>query len=148
MKRKTSKKKTIKKVRAVIYDKKDGELYFLILHRILRWKGWEALKETAEKREAPEDTLRRGIKEETGLKKFRIIASLKKQEKWISLNNHYAIVDTFLVRADMKQKISLKQEIIEHDKYEWVKREAAIKRLTWPKTKELFRQLEINGRKK
>jgi 8-oxo-dGTP pyrophosphatase MutT (NUDIX family) len=112
----------------------------------LRWKGWETLKETLEKKETPIEALKRGIVEETGLKDFEIIESLGEKEKWISQGNNYFIVDTFLVQVDMNRKISLKQEIIEHDKYEWVDRETAIERLTWPKTKGLFRKLKINGK--
>jgi hypothetical protein len=146
MKKKKPRPRILKKVRAVIYDIKNGETYFLILHRILRWRGWEALKETLEKKETSLDALKRGITEETGLKDFKIIESLGKKEKWTFQGNNYFIVDTFLVRVDMNRKISLKQEIIEHDKYVWVDKKTAIKRLTWPETKELFRKLKINGK--
>ena len=138
------KKRKVKKVRAIIYDIKNGEFYFLILHRILRWKGWEMLKETIEKKETSLEALERGIIEETGLKDFEIIENLGKKEKWTLGSVNYSIVDTFLVRANMSQKISLKQEIVEHDKYAWVDRKTAIRKLTWPKTKELFRKLKIN----
>jgi hypothetical protein len=140
------KKRKVKKVRAIIYDIKNGEFYFLILHRILRWKGWEILKETLEKKETPLKALKRGIEEETKLKDFKIIKSLNGEEKWILGSINYSIIDTFLVRADMSQKISLKQEIVEHDKYEWVDRKTAVRKLTWPKTKELLEKLEINGK--
>ena len=140
------KKRKVKKVRAIIYDIKNGEFYFLILHRILRWKGWEILKETLEKKETPLKALKRGIEEETKLKDFKIIKSLNREEKWILGSINYSIIDTFLVRADMSQKISLKQEIVEHDKYEWVDRKIAVRKLTWPKTKELLEKLEINGK--
>ena len=134
-------KKTVKKVRAIIYDIKNDKPCFLILHRILRWKGWEPLKETIEKRETLWQTLVRGIKEETKLKKFKIIKRLGKQEKWRVNGINYVIVDTFLVRADMNDKISLKQEIIEHDKYQWVDKKTALKKLTWPKTKEILKNI-------
>jgi len=142
------KKKPIKKVRAVIYDIEKNKPYFLILHRILRWKGWEALKETIEKGESPKDALKRGIQEETGLKKFKIVKNLCVKEKWEVAGNNYIIIDTFLVRADKKQDISLKQEIVEHDKYAWEDKKTAIQKLTWPETKKIFEKLEINGRAK
>jgi ADP-ribose pyrophosphatase YjhB (NUDIX family) len=142
------KKKPIKKVRAIIYDIEKNKAYFLILHRILRWEGWEALKETIEKGESPKDALERGIHEETSLKKFKIIKSLHVKEKWEVGGNNYLIIDTFLVRADKKQGISLKQEIVEHDKYAWVDKKTAIQKLTWPETKKLFEKLEINAKSK
>jgi len=140
------KKRKVKKVRAIIYDIENGEPYFLILHRILRWKGWETLKETLERKETSIKALERGIIEETGLKDFEIIENLGKKEKWDFRGNNYSIVDTFLVRVNMNRKISLKQEIIEHDKYAWVDRKTAMRKLTWPETKELFRKLKINGK--
>ena len=138
-------RKQAKKVRAIIYDIKDNKPYFLILHRILRWRGWEFLKETIEKGETPKQALIRGIKEETKLKKFKIIKKLDKQEKWQADGINYVIADSFLVKANMNDKISLKQEIIEHDKYKWVDKKIALKKLTWPKTKKLLKGIEING---
>lgn len=135
----------MKKVRAIIYDIRNGKPYFLILHRILRWKGWEFLKETVKKGETPRQTIIRGIKEETGIKKFKIIKRLNKQEKWQVDGINYIIADTFLVRADMKEKIFLKQEIIEHNDYKWLDKKNALRKLTWPKTKKLLKGIEING---
>jgi NADH pyrophosphatase NudC (nudix superfamily) len=133
----------IKKVRAIIYDIKDSQPYFLILHRILRWQGWEFVKETIESGESMEQALKRGIKEETGLKKFKIIKKLNKQEKWQALGNDYQVVDVFLIKADMNKKISLKQKIKEHDNYQWVNKETVLEKLTWPESKELLKELEI-----
>lgn len=137
------KRKLLKKVRAVIYDIKDGQPYFLILHRVLRWRGWEVLKETIEAGETEKQALIRGIREEIKFKDFKIIKSLNKQEKWQALGNDYFIVDTFLVKADMNQKISLKQEIIEHDDYQWVDKKTAIKKLTWLETKKILKELNL-----
>lgn len=134
---------TAKKVRAIIYDTKNDKPYFLILHRTLRWEGWEILKETMESRESPEETLIRGIKEETGLKTFKVVRDLNKTEKWQAGGIDYEIASTFLVEADMNEKVSLKQEIVEHNGYEWVDRETAISKLTYPETKELIKRLDI-----
>lgn len=128
-------KKQLKKIRAVIYDIKDGQPYFLIFHRILRWKGWELMKETIKSKETNKQTLIRGIKEETKLKDFKIIKSLDKQEKWQALGNECFVVDTFLIKADMNQEISLGNE---HDSYQWVNKEEAIKKLTHNKSKDLI----------
>jgi len=125
----------LKKVRGIIYDTKDGQPYFLIFHRVLHWKGWELMKETIESKETNEQALIRGIKEETKLKDFKIIKSLDKQEKWQALGNEYFVVDTFLIKADMNQKISLGNE---HDSYQWANKEEAIKKLTHAKSKDLI----------
>ncbi len=135
------KKKQVKKVRAIIYDIKNNQPYFLILHRVLRWQGWEFVKETLEPGENIEDALKRGIKEETGLKNFEIIKSLDRQEKWQALGNDYFVMNVFLVKADMNQKISLKQKVVEHDDYQWLDKETVLKKLTWPKSKKLLKEL-------
>ena len=132
----------IKKIRAIIYDIKDGEPYFLILHRVLHWQGWEALKGTIKPGETNEQALKREIQEETGLKKFKIIKSLNKQEEWKALGNKYIVVDVFLVQADMNEKIVLDQEVVEHDKYQWVDKETALEKLTWSETKELLKNIK------
>jgi len=145
---KSDKKMPIKKVRAVIYDVKNGRVYFLILHRILRWRGWEILKETLEKNETPLLALKRGIKEETKIKNFKIIRQIPFSEKWEALGKEFEIVAAYLVLADKNQKISLKQRVIEHDDHQWVDKKTALKKLTWPKTKALIKSLKISELKK
>lgn len=136
-------KKILKKVRAIIYDIKDGQPYFLILKRTLRWQGWEAVKETIEPGENIKEALVRGIKEETGIEEFEIIRSLNKQEEWQTLGNNYKVVDTFLVKMDMNQELSLKQRIVEHDDYQWVDKKTAIEKLTHSESKNLLKELEL-----
>jgi len=145
---KSDKKMPIKKVRAVIYDVKNGQVYFLILHRILRWRGWEILKETLEKNETPLLALKRGIKEETKIKNFKIISKIPFSEKWEAIGKKFEIVAAYLVLADKNQKISLKQRVVEHDDYQWVDKKTALKKLTWPKTKALIKSLKISELKK
>ena len=99
------------------------------------------LKETIEKGENPEKALLRGIKEETKLRKFKIIRKLDKKEKWQAKGINYSIIETYLVKTDMNEKIFLKQEIVEHDKYQWVDKKTATEKLTWPKTKNLLKNL-------
>jgi len=140
------KNQAIKKVRVVIYTVEAGKTYFLILHRILRWTGWELLKETMEPGETVLETLKRGIFEETKIKDFEIIRDLQAKEKWQSEGNNYEITATYLVRTDKKQEISLKQEIIEHDRYLWAEKDEAAEKLTWPETKALIENLQINGK--
>lgn len=117
----------------------------------MHWQGWEFIKETLEPGENVIGALKRGIKEETGLKNFEIIKSLDKQEKWQALGNDYFVMNVFLVKADMNQKISFlpageagKQLPMEHDDYQWLDKETALKKLTWPESKKLLKELKIN----
>lgn len=138
------KKAVIKKVRAIIYDIKGDKPYFLILRRVLNWRGWEFLKETMKSGETTLQTVRRGIKEETKLKKFKILKKFNYHENWQVAEKDFSIVCLYVVRTDMNQKISLKQEIIEHNKYAWVDKKTALKKLTWPKTRKFFKDLKFD----
>lgn len=130
-----------KKVGAVIYDKKKGELYFLILHRVLRWRGWELHKGTVEGNESFKQTLKREIFEETGLKNFKIIKPLHVSFYFNRRKNR--VVEVFLVKASMKQKITFsKNPKKEHDGYLWADKETALKKLTWPNARKVIRNLK------
>jgi 8-oxo-dGTP pyrophosphatase MutT (NUDIX family) len=140
--------KTYKKVQAIVYDIKNNKHYFLILHRTLRWKGWELLKGTLEKGEerSLRKALEREIKEETNLKKFKIEKKLNKQIRFYNKQKtaKNIILEVFLVRVNMNQKISLhKNKVIEHDKYKWVDKNTAIKMLTFGNARSLIRSLKL-----
>ena len=152
--------KIIKKVQAIIYDLpceiprlagsrlgriSHGRPYFLILHRVLRWRGWEFLKGTLKKGETPKQAIKREKKEETKLKNFRIIKSLHQKEKWEIGGKKYVIADVFLIKADMNEKLSLKQRKIEHNKYLWADKKTVLKKLTWPKTKEFLKEIKLKN---
>jgi len=132
----------IKKVGAVIYALKEGVPYFLILHRVLHWRGWELHKGTIEGGESFKETLKREILEETGLKRFRIIRPLHIHFYFNKRKN--MIVEVFLVRASMKNRIILsKNTKREHDGYLWADREIALKKLTWPNARKIIKKLRI-----
>lgn len=128
--------KVIKKVMAVLYDLKDGVPYYLILHRQLRWRGWELLKETKEDHETHLETLKRGIKEETGLTDFKIRGNLGHSFEWMWGDFRVLIEEIFLVKADMTKTINLKQRVIEHDAYLWADKQTAISKLTYKNVQE------------
>jgi 8-oxo-dGTP pyrophosphatase MutT (NUDIX family) len=72
----------IKKIGAVIYSKDKNKIYFLVLHRILRWNGYEILKGSIKKNESALQALKRELKEEIHIKKFKIIKKINKQIKF------------------------------------------------------------------
>jgi 8-oxo-dGTP pyrophosphatase MutT (NUDIX family) len=132
----------IKKVAAVIYDTKHGKPYFLILHRVLHWRGWELHKGTIEGDESFKETLKREIREETGLRGFRIIKPLGVSYYFNKRKNK--IIEVFLVKASMRNKISLSRNPRrEHDGYLWADKETALGKLTWPNARKVIRDLRI-----
>lgn len=133
----------MKKVQGIIFDIKDGVPYFLIFHRILNWKGWEFLKETLEQGESLLECLKRGIKEETHVRNYKVIRKLNKKHFWMWNGERVEIAQVYLVRISMKQTINLKQKVIEHDKHKWVTKEEALKLLTHTNQRKILKSIRI-----
>ena len=132
----------IKKIGAVIYSKDKNKIYFLVLHRILRLNGYEILKGSIKKNESALQALKRELKEEIHIKKFKIIKKINKQIKFKWYNKNVVISDIFLVKIDKKSKILLnKNTRKEHNKYLWLNKQNTIKKLTWKNTKLLIKNL-------
>ena len=132
----------IRKIGAMVYCVKEKKIYFLILHRVLRWKGWETLKGTIRKNESLEKSLRREIKEELNLKEYKIVKRLGKSISWRWGKNKVKIIDFFLVKTNISEKIDLEQKVIEHDRYKWVSKREALKLITHENVKEIFRGIK------
>lgn len=133
----------IRKVQAIIYDLKDGVPYFLILHRVLHWKGWEFLKETLEHGETQLQCLRRGIREETQFSGYRIERRLNKRFTWRWRGEKVLIAQAYLVRAPQGQKIDIQQDVMEHDAYRWVTKKQALRMLSHANQRRLLRELQL-----
>lgn len=126
-------------VTGVIFDLKENQFYFLLMHRVLNWKGWEFVKGGIDKNETPEEAILREIEEETGLVKVNIISRLNKKVSWASKKIKYEYVP-FLIKAETGEKISLEQEIIEHDSYRWATKEQAENLLTHEDNKKTLKE--------
>lgn len=109
-------------------------LRYLLLHRKKHWKGWEFNKGGREDSEILENTCKREIKEETGLKilnikKFRIKGTFSydkpAQEEWKAKGFLWQLF------ACKVKKGKVKISKIEHDKYKWCTYNTAMKLLTW-----------------
>ena len=123
----------------VIFCKEKGKIYYLLLH--YEMGHWGFSKGHIEKGESLEDTVRREVKEETGLEDIRIIEGFKEWIKYffkLKEKNIFKIVTYLLAETKQKEvKISW-----EHTGYKWLTYEEAVKQLTFENTKEVLKKAD------
>jgi len=108
---------------------------FLIFHRTKNWAGWELLKGGLKEGEAELRCLKREIREETGAKKYKIIAKTRHFMKYrfpkgFVKDKHIfygAKGYVFLIEVFSKK---VKIDRNEHDKCLWVNKDEALEILT------------------
>lgn len=127
-------------VEAVLFKKIGESKYYLLLHRILNWKGWEFPKGGVDEGEQPEQAVVREIGEEAGLKVVKIVGRLSQKKEWKAKDTHY-VYDVFFVEADSDEHVRLgRHEVIEHDDFKWLTASQALETLTYDNSKKAFKQ--------
>lgn len=138
---------------AIIFRKEAGNIYYLLLHYPPSNEGkrgqWGFAKGHVEKDESEEETARREIAEETGIKDLRIMSGFKELEKYFFRRNYglegearktapwvFKSVVFFLAETEIKEiKISP-----EHIGFLWLPIDEAIKKTTFKNSKELLKK--------
>ena len=132
---------------AVIFRREDSKIYYLLLH--YGAGHWDFSKGHIEEGENEEETIKREVKEETGIEDIKIIEGFKKWIKYFFRQTYdldksekskaplvFKIVIFYLVETMVKEvKISS-----EHLDYKWLPYEQAFERLTFNKAKEILKK--------
>jgi 8-oxo-dGTP pyrophosphatase MutT (NUDIX family) len=114
---------------------------YLLLHRKLHWEGWELPKGGKKARERLKNTVKREVKEETGLNasniqgyKFRglFVYDKKTQAERKVRGFKYALLSCEV----KKNRVRVAKE---HDDFKWATYAKALKLLTWPDQKKCLR---------
>ncbi len=125
-----------KGVFCVVYTSKP--IKYLLLHRKKHWQGWEFPKGGKLAREKLENTVRREIKEETGLnvkkiKNFNVKGKFVYDKKTKEERKFKGFIWQLFACEVQRKKVKISKK--EHDKYKWCTFTQAVKLLTWPNQK-------------
>lgn len=130
---------------AVVFRKEDGKIYYLLLHypsgisHRTKKDYWDFPKGHVEKGEKLEQTAKREIEEETGLKDIKFVEGFKETIKYFFKwegKNVLKFVTFFLAETKEKEvKVSF-----EHLGYVWLPFEEAMKKLTFDNAKEVLKK--------
>ena len=120
---------------AVIFRKEGGKIYYLLLH--YQAGHWDFPKGIIEKGEKIEETAKREIKEETGIKDIKFIEGFKEWIKYffkLRGENIFKIV-TFLLAETRATEVKISWE---HIGFKWLPYKEALDQLTFKNAKEIL----------
>jgi len=128
----------IKKSAGAIVFRREGEKikYLLIKYG---WGHWEFPRGGIEKGESLEETAKREIKEEVGIRDIQFISGFKEWIKFFfKLNGENIMkIATFLLAETKTEKITLSRE---HEDYKWLEYKEALNLLTFKNSKEVLKK--------
>jgi len=111
----------------------DGQVKYLVLNRKKHWTGWEFPKGGIDKGETELETVKREVKEETGLKAIKINShnfSGKYLYKNVFKDRPGFIGQTFNLYSALVRKGKVNYDKREHKGYKWLSFEEALKIIT------------------
>lgn len=122
----------------VTYAKTSQGIQYLVLRRKLHWRGWEFPKGKIELFEFKRKTVKRELKEETGLEPVKInkfsVKGRYDYKKKLPDRKKYIGQSYQLFSAQVK-KDGVKIDNREHSNYQWLSYKKAYKKLTWANQK-------------
>lgn len=122
---------------AVIFRKEDNKFYYLLLQ--YKSNYWGFPKGLIEKGETLEDTARREVREETGLKDIKIIEGFKEWIKYFYQRERRNIfkIATYLLAETKQKDVKISWE---HIGYQWLPYKKALEQLTFKNSKKVLKK--------
>jgi len=122
---------------AVIFRRKQGNIYYLVLHYHLG--HWGFPKGHLEKSENWQEAAERETEEETGLSGLKFIDGFKEWFKYFFRRDDKSIakIVTYFLAEASKAKIVISSE---HLSYRWLPYKQAVKQLTFQNDKDVLRK--------
>jgi 8-oxo-dGTP pyrophosphatase MutT (NUDIX family) len=129
---------------AVIFRRENDEIFYLLLHypgtsHRAEKDYWDFPKGHIEKGEKIEETVKREVREETGLKDLKFIEGFKKWIKYFFYFQGKKIfkIVTFLLAETKTKKVKIS---FEHIGYKWLPYQKALEKLTFDSAKEILKK--------
>lgn len=121
-------------------SKNKKQIEYLLLHH--EAGHWDFPKGNIEKGEKETDTVKREVKEETGLENIEIAEGFKEWIKYFYKSRGKTIfkVVTFYLAGTRKKKIKISWE---HVGYKWLPYKEALEKLTFQNAKEILKRADI-----
>jgi bis(5'-nucleosidyl)-tetraphosphatase len=122
---------------AIVFRRQNKEIKYLIIK--YGWGHWEFPRGGIEKGESLEETARREIEEETGIKNIEFIEGFKEWIKFFFKLKGDGImkIATFFLAETKTEEIKLSHE---HEDHAWLKYEDALDKLTFDNSKKVLKK--------
>ena len=130
-----------KSVGAIIYEKEDDKIKFLILYKIANDKykeSWDFSRGNIEKEEDEKQTAVREIKEETGINDLKFIEGFRERTNFVYKKQGNLIFKEiiYLLAETKKKEVVLS---FEHNNYLWLDFNEAFNKITFKNTKDVLK---------
>ena len=125
---------------AVVYHRaKKREIYYLLLH--YGQGHWDFPKGHVERGEKTEQTIRREIKEETGIRRIRFAPNFKETIRYLFWNHQKRILKfvVYLLAQTPHKKVSLSHE---HSSYLWLSYPEALSQVTFDTSRNVLKKAQ------
>jgi 8-oxo-dGTP pyrophosphatase MutT (NUDIX family) len=122
---------------AIIFRREGGKIKYLLIK--YGWGHWEFSRGLIEEGESLEETARREIKEEVGIKNVEFVPGFKGWFKFFFKlkGKNIMKIATFLLAETKTKEVKLSYE---HKDYIWLEYEKALERLTFKNSKEILKK--------
>jgi len=123
---------------AIIFRKEKGKIFYLLLH--YEAGHWDFPKGHIEKGETIDQTARREIEEETGIKDIKFVKGFKEWIKYFykSKNGNVMKIVTYLLAETKQKEVKIS---FEHIGFKWLLYEQALEQLTFKNSKEILKKV-------
>lgn len=113
---------------AVIFRKDGKNTFYLLLHYHFKSDYWDFPKGNIEKHETEEDTVRREVKEETGISDIKLLSNFKEKITYFYRRDGNTVFKevVFFLAETKTEDVKISSE---HTGFEWIYYEGAIKKL-------------------